>query len=74
KFGGKMVGKTITIGNQRFYIGSAQDWYDMWGKLVTDQTAYDVQTHFIKALEQVAPDDRISSLAHHQQYHLLRSQ
>ena len=56
-FGGKMIGKTITIGDQKFFIGSAQDWYDMWGKLTSDLTSYDNQVHFLKALEDIAPDE-----------------
>lgn len=50
RFGGKGVGMTLTIGNKKYFLGSAQDWYDMWSDLVGKQLAYDYQVHFTKAL------------------------
>jgi len=54
--GGKQVGRFINIGDQRYYLGSFQDWYDMWADLVGKQTAYDYQVHFLKALRQADPN------------------
>ena len=56
RWGGKYIGKTITIGDQRFFLGSAQDWYDMWSYLVTNQAAYDTQVHFIKSMWELYPE------------------
>ena len=49
-FGGKKLGMTLSIGGKKYFLGSAQDWYDMWADMVGKQLAYDYQVHFTKAL------------------------
>ena len=49
-FGGKKLGMTMTIGDKKYFLGSATDWYDMWSDLSGKQLAYDYQIHFTKAL------------------------
>ena len=57
RWGGKYIGKTLTIGDKRYFLGSAQDWYDMWADLTMKQNAYDLQVHFLHALDDIAPND-----------------
>lgn len=54
-FGGKKVGRLLNIGTDRYYLGSFQDWYDMWAELVAKQNAYDYQVHWLKALKEIDP-------------------
>lgn len=49
-FGGKELGMTLSIGGKKYFLGSAQDWYDMWADMVSKQLAYDYQVHFTKAI------------------------
>jgi len=57
RWGGKYIGKTLTIGDKQYFLGSAQDWYDMWADLTMKQNAYDLQVHFLHALDDIAPND-----------------
>lgn len=55
RFGGKRLGRQLTVGGKTFQLGSFQDMYDMWAYLGANQMSFDVQTHFLKALDDVAP-------------------
>ena len=55
--GGKTIGKKINIAGRDYYLGSFQDAYDMWAHFNSLQVAYDYQTHYMKALAEIAPDN-----------------
>lgn len=57
KFRGKDIGKGINIRGQEFKITDMQAYNDMWEQLTTIQRAYDYQVHYMKSLQEVAPDE-----------------
>lgn len=54
--GGKTLGFKMNIYGKDYYIGSFQDIYDMWASMNSRQVAYDYQVHYMKALNESAPD------------------
>ncbi|KKL13905.1 hypothetical protein LCGC14_2521090, partial [marine sediment metagenome] len=55
--GGKTIGKKINIAGRDHYLASFQDGYDMWAHFNSIQVAFDYQTHYMKQLARIAPDD-----------------
>ncbi|KKN54552.1 hypothetical protein LCGC14_0591440 [marine sediment metagenome] len=66
--GGKTIGAKINLAGRDHYLASFQDAYDMWGHFNSKQVAFDYQTHYMKSLAEIAPDNMkglVDNVANH---------
>ena len=54
---GHQIGFNISMGGENQFIGSFADQYNIFGRISNDQAAYDLQVHYLKALDNLAPDE-----------------